>query len=586
MRNRPPGGPGHPPRAWSDRLPRTRPDRLPRTRPDRLPRARLERSAGARPDRSAGARPDRTPRVYLGGAASARTGDELCGPALLLTALAVTGSAARASGLLAALTAAAALGGPLLGALLDRSARPGRLLALALGGHAAALLLLLVSLGRAPFVLSAALAGCAGLLGPALSGGWTSQLPRLVSPEDLARANARDAMTFQFAALAGPALAGTAAALAGAPYGVLLAALLIGAAAPVALRLPPRGGASGGRPGEQSRTRPEGRTPDGTAVCPPGTAAQLPADLRDLAPRPALPGRVPRLPSCVSDLVPSRTPPRLTAQLPSVFRHLAPIRRLPGLMAQLPVCVRALAAVRTLPDLAARFRVGARAKSATWAPPGLAAELRAGVRALGATRALARATAASVCGCAGEGAFLACVPLLGAAAFGAPGRGAYLLTAAALVSLLSNALLARRASLVRPELLLFWTPLALAAACLLAATGVPLLLLAAVLPLGAAGGPQLTALFAVRHRDAPHSLHAQVFTTGASLKITGFAAGTGLAGLLATFSVPAALLAAAALHALGALVCLPLLTRRGSGRTPGGTERAARAPESGPAHGS
>ncbi|MFH8595207.1 hypothetical protein [Streptomyces rimosus] len=51
----------------------------------------------------------------------------------------------------------------------------------------------------------------AGLLGPALSGSWTAQLPRVAPPGLLPRVTALDAMTFNAASLAGPALAGLVA---------------------------------------------------------------------------------------------------------------------------------------------------------------------------------------------------------------------------------------------------------------------------------------------------------------------------------------------------------------------------------------
>ncbi|NEC22859.1 MFS transporter, partial [Streptomyces parvus] len=62
---------------------------------------------------------DRHPssRSYLVGALLARTGDEVAGPALLLAAFTLTGSATGASSLLAAVTVSAAIGGPALGAL-------------------------------------------------------------------------------------------------------------------------------------------------------------------------------------------------------------------------------------------------------------------------------------------------------------------------------------------------------------------------------------------------------------------------------------------------------------------------------------
>ena len=71
------------------------------------------------------------------------------------------------------------------------------------------------------------------------------------------------------------------------------------------------------------------------------------------------------------------------------------------------------------------------------------------------------------------------------------------------------------------------------------------LTVAAVALAGAGEGPQLTALFAVRHRETPEHLRGQVFTTAASLKIAGMAAGAALAGPLAGRSVTACLLVAA-----------------------------------------
>ncbi|MGI3204688.1 MFS transporter [Streptomyces sp. GLT-R25] len=145
---------------------------------------------------------------FLAGAAAARAGDEMSGPALLLAGYAVGGSATEASALLAGITVSAAVGGPLLGALLDRSPRPGRLLARALALYGTGLVLILLSLGRLPLQLTVLIAVFTGLLGPALSGGWTAQLPRVVPRERMPRANALDAMTFSLASLVGPALAG------------------------------------------------------------------------------------------------------------------------------------------------------------------------------------------------------------------------------------------------------------------------------------------------------------------------------------------------------------------------------------------
>ncbi|MCX5203400.1 MFS transporter [Streptomyces sp. NBC_00237] len=377
--------------------------------------------------------------LYVTGAALARTGDEMSGPALLLLALAVTGSASSASSLLAALTVAAALGGPLFGALLDRARRPGRLLAGALALYAAALIVMLLALGRAPVGVALVVAVGAGLLGPALSGGWTSQLPHAVRESDLPRANALDAMTFDAASLAGPALAGGVAALAGARAGVAVSAALIAAALPVAWRLR--------TPGERDRVR----------------------------------------------------------------------------------------------EREARESVSS----------GVAAGFRVLIR----SRALARATVASVLSCAGEGVFVAVTPLLGALSLGGAHHGALLLSVSATGALAANAVLARSPLLVRPDAALGPCTALLAVAMLLAATTRPVLVLVGAALTGCAVGPQLTALFAIRHREAPERLRGQVFTTGASLKITGFALGAALAGPLAARSVPAALLAAAGFQVLAALVC-------------------------------
>ncbi|MEU5599099.1 MFS transporter [Streptomyces sp. NPDC020298] len=391
-------------------------------------------------------------RLYLAGATAARTGDEMSGPALSLAGFAASGSAAEASSLLAAVTVAAAVGGPVLGAFLDRAERPGRLLATALALYAAGLALILSALGRLPLALVLAIAVGTGLFGPALSGGWTAQLPRVVPPERLPRATALDAMTFGAASLAGPALAGLAAGLLGAPAAVMLSVTLIGASLPVAWTLP-------GRPGTGPGPAALGRRA-GTAGRPSGRRA----------------GTV------VGDLV-------------------------------------------------------------------------AGVRCVGRSPSLARATLTSVASCAAQGMLLTCTPVLGARSLGGAERGALLLCGVAVVSLAANAALARLPGPrgLTPDRVVRTGALLQAVALALAATGRPALLAAAVVLAGAGQGPQLTALFAVRHREAPERLRSQVFTTGASLKITGFALGAAVAGPMIGRSLPGTLLTAAGVQVVGAL---------------------------------
>lgn len=386
---------------------------------------------------------------YAVGAAMARTGDEASGPALLLAGLAATGSASTASLFLAAVTIAAAAGGPVLGVLIDRAGRPGRLLTGALAGYASAFGLIVLSLGRVPVVLTVLVAVAAGFLRPALSGGWTAQLPRAVPQDELPRASALDAMTFDLAALSGPALAGVAAGFLGASAGAVLAVVLICLALPVAWRLP--------------------------------------------------------------------------------------------------------AARATAPAFGAVSATSAEAAGCAGPRASIQAGVAAGFRAILRSPTLARATATSVVSCAGQGMLIACCPLMGEQSLGGAGRGALLLSVLAASALAANALLARRPGLLEPDTVLWSSTLVLAAALLLAATGHPVLLIAAMLIAGLGEGPQLTALFAVRHREAPDHLRGQIFTTGASLKISGFALGAAAAGPIADWSPAAALPAAAGVQVLAAL---------------------------------
>ncbi|WP_107480790.1 MFS transporter [Streptomyces sp. IMTB 2501] len=182
----------------------------------------------------------------------------------------------------------------------------------------------------------------------------------------------------------------------------------------------------------------------------------------------------------------------------------------------------------------------------------LTGDLAAGMRVIAGKPRLARATLASVVCCVAQGMLTACVPLLGDRVLGGPGRGALLLSCAAASALVANAVLARFPQTLTPDSIIWGAALVQAAALALAATGRPAVLFLALLLAGIGEGPQLTALFAVRHREAPEHLRGQIFTTGASLKITGFASGAAIAGPLATWSLPATLATAAGVAALAA----------------------------------
>ena len=378
-------------------------------------------------------------RRYLAGATAARAGDEMSGPALLLLGFAVTGRPETGSGLLASLTIAGAAGGPLFGALLDRSRRPDRLLAGTLAAYALGMVAVQAAVGRLPVPALAAVALLAGLFSPAVAGGWTAQLPRVVTGHELDRGSALDGLAFSAASLAGPALAAGVTAGIGARAAVLTAAALVALAVPSAWSL--------------SRYRPAaagGTDPGGTGGTDPGGDRM------------------------------------------SLRRQMA-----------------------------------------------------AGFAVIVARRPLLRATVTSVVSYAGIGMLLVCCPLLGAQRLGGPARGALLISATAVASLTANAILARRPGRGRADTRVFASTLVIGVSMAAAALAPGWLTLAAVALGGAGEGPQLTALLAVRHRETPAHLRGQVYTTTASLKIGGMAAGAALAGPLAGWSVPGCLLIAA-----------------------------------------
>ena len=363
---------------------------------------------------------------YLGGTTVSRAGDEMTGPALLLLGFAVTGRPGTGSALLAGLTIAAAVGGPLFGALLDRSPRPDRVLAVTLVAYTLGILAMAAAVGRLPLPLVVLIALAAGLFNPAVAGGWTSQLPRIVTGPVLDRGFALDAMTYSAASLAGPALAALIAAGLGARIAVITSAALVALAVPSACWL-------------------------------------------------------------------SRFPPApATGPRPAPHRQVA-----------------------------------------------------AGFAAIATRRPLLRATVTSVVSYAGIGMLLVCCPVLGAQRLGGSARGALLISAIAAASLITNWILARRGPRGQPDARVLVSTLVIGVSMAAVAVAPGWLTLAAVAFGGVGEGPQLTALFAVRHRESPEHMRGQIFTTAASLKIGGLAVGTALAGPLAGRSVTACLLIAA-----------------------------------------
>jgi hypothetical protein len=244
----------------------------------------------------------------------------------------------------------------------------------------------------------------------------------------------------------------------------------------------------------------------------------------------------------------------------------------PALAAGVAAGIGARAAVLTAAALVA-LAVPSACSLSRYRPPAAGAgprraalrrQMAAGFAVIAVRRPLLQATVTSVVSYAGIGMLLVCCPLIGAQRLGDPARGALLISAIAVASLAANAILAQRPrrsrpgstrrGYPRPDTWVFASTLVIGVSMAAAALAPGWLTLAAVALAGAGEGPQLTALFAVRHRETPANLRGQVYTTAASLKIAGLAAGAALAGPLAGWSVTAAgteLCAAAAYLATG-----------------------------------
>lgn len=176
---------------------------------------------------------------YLFGALPARLGDNMSDQVLLLASLAVTGSIAAGSSVIAGLTLSAAIGGPILGTMLDRSARsPGRIMTVALGLYALGMGILAFSLGHVPLWLSVVIALLSGLFMPAISGGWSSRLKSFIPHRQLAKISTVDANTFNVSGLIAPGLAGLVAIAFGAYWAAFVLVALLLFALPTAWTLP------------------------------------------------------------------------------------------------------------------------------------------------------------------------------------------------------------------------------------------------------------------------------------------------------------------------------------------------------------
>jgi len=165
-----------------------------------------------------------------------RTATEAAAPAVLLAAAGTGRSAADGALLVGAMGVSAIVTGPLVGLRLDRSARPMRVVAVAMVVMGLAFAGLRLTIGGSLTVLLL-VAAVGGLGQPALTGGWTAQLPSLVDPARLRAGYSLDAATYSVGAMVGPALA--AAVIVVAPEAPLLVVPLLLAVPLVLLPLLP-----------------------------------------------------------------------------------------------------------------------------------------------------------------------------------------------------------------------------------------------------------------------------------------------------------------------------------------------------------
>jgi MFS family permease len=181
-------------------------------------------------------------------------------------------------------------------------------------------------------------------------------------------------------------------------------------------------------------------------------------------------------------------------------------------------------------------------------------DVASGFRVIVSNKALLRITLTSVISYMGIGMLWVIYPLVGKELFGKAGYGGALASVLSIGALVATMAYARWPTKHSPDTVAFMTTLILAVAMLmLAFAGNVFVALVAMLIAGVADGPQLAAIFAVRHREAPERLRSQVFTTGASLKITAAGIGASIAGLLSVTSLTTTIIVAGVVQLLSAI---------------------------------
>jgi MFS family permease len=172
-------------------------------------------------------------------------GGAAVGLVLLATATPHLSRASMIGGLLATCLTAPHLLGPVVARFLDRAHDGRRLLAGAFALYGVTLTAGSVALGKVPVLLVGGLVAVAGLCGPLLTGGLSSQLASLARSDEPAqrRAQGWDGVTYGIGGSAGPAAVAALAAIAGPLASMAMLSIAALVASALALTLPRAEGA-------------------------------------------------------------------------------------------------------------------------------------------------------------------------------------------------------------------------------------------------------------------------------------------------------------------------------------------------------
>lgn len=203
------------------------------------------------------------------------------------------------------------------------------------------------------------------------------------------------------------------------------------------------------------------------------------------------------------------------------------------------------AAVLAIRGVPVRGRVGAAPRRS------LAADLRSGAAAIVRRPALRRMTVISTLAFGGQAALVVAAPLVSQRLTGGLAFTGAVLAAFAVGGLAVAGVYLRR-PVRRPDLTVAVTTLVAGLALLgVGVADQPWVVLAAAAVVGATDAPQLAAMFRVRIREAPEAVRAQVFTTGASLRLTAYAVMSAVLGAMIAAGPAVIVATGAAVHLVG-----------------------------------